>query len=85
VYSLSGVTTASQGPADGQLQLLAGEPGFIYRLALERRLALALRELTDWTDAADAAVDWRLEQVLDDVRALSTELRQIRNEGSIPF
>jgi hypothetical protein len=77
--------TDTPDPGYVQGSLLAGPAGTIHRLALEREISRRLTQLEHWTDAPDEGVDWSLEQLMDDLRALSIELRQLRNEGSIPF
>lgn len=68
-----------------QPTLLAGAAGITYRLALERELDRRLNSLRDWNDGLEPAVDWSLEALLDDIRRISIELRQLRGEETIPF
>lgn len=65
--------------------LFAGGPALEHRLRLEHELGSRLARLDHWTTGLEPAVDWDLEIVLDEIRSLSIELRQLRGEESIPF
>lgn len=65
-----------------QLQLVSDDE---QQRHLESRALVLLHRLTTWAATPDDRIDWELEALLDDLRATSTALRDLRGESDLPF